>query len=206
MKKAFLDPKRPLPTCTSEKCDGCAARDGLTCHFGAKHLLRFFAIVFPPIIAAGIGIASMNPWLLAPWIGFFLFFFGFAEIRALCSHCPHYAETETRTLRCWANYGSPKIWKYRPGPMTVGDRAVFFGGAFFILAYPTVFIILGSRWIQLGVFAALVVLAAVAMSATMCSRCINLACPFNKVNGATKERFIELNRRSGLGTSQRSGE
>jgi hypothetical protein len=42
--------------------------------------------------------------------------FGLLEIRVMCSHCPHYAEAG-RLLKCWANYGSPKLWAYRPGPM-----------------------------------------------------------------------------------------
>ena len=35
------------------------------------------------------------------------------------------AETGTKTLKCWANYGSPKLWKYRPGPMSLAEKTVF---------------------------------------------------------------------------------
>ncbi|GAJ20475.1 unnamed protein product, partial [marine sediment metagenome] len=30
-------------------------------------------------------------------------------------------ELEINTLKCWANYGSPKLWKYRPGPMSLNE-------------------------------------------------------------------------------------
>jgi hypothetical protein len=199
MNKAFLDPKRPLPTCSAGDCEGCAARSAIVCHFGAKHLLKFFAIALPPIILGGIGIAQLSPWLLAPFVAFALAFFGFIEIRALCSHCPHYAETGTKALRCWANYGSPKVWKYRPGPMTPGDRAVFFGGCAFFILYPAAMMIIGSNWILLGAYAALAALLGMVMPATMCNRCINLACPLNRVNGKARDQFIALNPRSGFG-------
>ena len=198
MKKAFLDPKRPLATCTAGQCDSCAVRGAITCHFGAKELGRFLAAAFPAMIAGGIGIALLNPWLLAPWIAFLIAYFGFAEIWALCSHCPHYAETGTKMLRCWANYGSPKFWKYRPGPMTGGDRAIFFSGAIGTVLYPAVLMVIGSNWILLGIFSALVILVGTVMKKTMCASCINLACPLNRVDGKMGERFIALNPRSGF--------
>ena len=56
-------------------------------------------------------------WMTVFTIALCVGFFGFIETRVLCSHCPHYAE-EGASLRCWANYGSPKLFKYRPGPMS----------------------------------------------------------------------------------------
>jgi hypothetical protein len=77
----------------------------------------------------------MNGWLLIPWLTMIIGYFGFIEIRVMCSHCPHYAESDS-SLKCWANYGSPKIWKYRPEPMSFIEKAIFLGGFAIIWGYP----------------------------------------------------------------------
>jgi hypothetical protein len=37
-------------------------------------------------------VLSVGPIPLLIWIATFVAYFGFIEIRVLCSHCPHYAE------------------------------------------------------------------------------------------------------------------
>jgi hypothetical protein len=140
MSKLFLDPGKPLHTCKAEKCIDCEVSDKLNCHFNIKQLVRFLLIVFPSFIVAGIIIFKFNPFLLIPWIILILSYFGFVEIRVMCSHCPHYAEPDVKTLKCWANYGSPKLWKYRPGPMSFNEKIVFYLGFIIILSYPIIFL------------------------------------------------------------------
>jgi hypothetical protein len=165
----------------------------LQCHFQGRDLARFLVIAFPPFIVGGMGIAQQSGWYLIPWIILCLSYFGFIEIRVMCSHCPHYAEPGTGSLQCWANYGSPKLWKYRPGPMSAGEKSVFFVGLALIASYPFVFLVLGRQWWLLILFTALVVLMGAAMRTRMCSRCMNFACPLNQVKPDARAMFFVRN-------------
>lgn len=193
MKGLFLDPLKPLSTCATAACDGCPLQSRLQCHFGGRELLRFFGIALPPFILGGIGIAQVNAWLLLPWIGVAVAYFGFVEIRVMCSHCPHYAEPGSKSLQCWANYGSPKLWKYRPGPMTRNEKLVFFAGLVVIAGYPLAFLISSAQWLLLALLGITVACNAAIMKRLMCARCINLACPFNGVDQTTQASFFTCN-------------
>lgn len=193
MKALFLDPHRPLATCSSAGCQGCPLQERLECHFRGWHLARFLLLALPAFLLGGIGIARWQGWLLAPWIAVALAYFGLIEIRALCSHCPHYAEPGPRSLRCWANYGSPKLWRYRPGPLDAGERIVFFAGLALIAGYPLAVLVASRQWFLLASFALAVTLMGALMSRWMCSRCMNLACPFNRVDPQTRLAFLSRN-------------
>jgi hypothetical protein len=193
MSHLFLDPSKPLSTCFSAGCDGCPLQDRLQCHFRGRDLLRFFGIAFPPFILGGIGIARVNPWLLIPWLALILGYFGLVEIRVMCSHCPHYSEPGTQSLQCWANYGSPKLWKYRPGPMTKGENIVFFTGLVMIAGYPLAFLIVGMQWLILTLFAVATGGMATLMNRLMCARCMNFACPLNHIESSVRVLFFARN-------------
>jgi hypothetical protein len=193
MKPLFLDPRKPLEGCSLKGCRACPIQSRLQCHFNGRELLRFFGIAVPPFILGGLGIAQVNAWLLLPWIALAVSYFGFIEIRVMCSHCPHYAEPGTRSLKCWANYGSPKLWKYRPGPMSRGETIVFFAGILLIAGYPLVLLVSGMQWLLLALFALTVVGMGIIMARQMCARCINFACPFNRVNKSVQEGFFARN-------------
>lgn len=193
MRKLFLDSRQPISTCSSENCEICPLQDRLQCHFSGRELLRFFGIAFPPFILGGIGIDRISTWWLLPWVGFVVSYFGFIEIRVMCSHCPHYAEPVSKTLQCWANYGSPKLWKYRPGPMTWGERFIFFSGLVVIAGYPLAFLMIGRQWLLLALFVGTVIGMAILMGRLMCARCMNFACPFNATDLATRDAFFSRN-------------
>ena len=114
----FLDPKKPIATCISGNCDKCAIHKSLNCHFSFKQLLHFYAIVLPTFLLGGAGIYNASERSLVLWIFMSAAFFLIIENRVMCSHCPHYAEPGA-SLKCWANYGIIKIFKYRPGPMSL---------------------------------------------------------------------------------------
>jgi len=139
----FLNPEKPIATCESSSCNDCPVDNIIHCHFKLKDLIHFLLIAFPPFLLGGAGIYHTSGWLLIPWLFFVAAFFGFIEIRVMCSHCPHYAEPE-KSLKCWANYGSPKFWKYRPGPMTVAEKMIFFGGLAVVWGYPLLFLIFST--------------------------------------------------------------
>jgi hypothetical protein len=193
MSGLFLDPHRPLSTCASANCADCPIQNRVHCHFNGKDLIRFLFIALPPFIVGGIGIAQVNAWLLLPWIGLSISYFGFVEIRVMCSHCPHYAEPGTKSLQCWANYGSPKLWKYRPGPMTRNETFVFFAGLVLIAGYPLAFLVFSAQWLLLALFGALVVVMGVAMRSSLCTRCMNFACPLNQVRPEVRRIFFARN-------------
>jgi hypothetical protein len=193
MKSLFLDPQKPLSTCSSTSCQGCPLECRLQCHFDGKQLLRFMAIAFTPFILGGIGISQVNAWLILPWLVIVLGYFGLVEIRVMCSHCPHYAEPGIKSLQCWANYGSPKLWKYRPGPMSRAEKTVFFAGLFLVAAYPLAFILAAAQWLLLALFLGTVAGMAFLMARLMCARCMNFACPFNHVDQANRRAFFTRN-------------
>jgi hypothetical protein len=193
MSELFLDPQQPLSTCKSTTCQDCPLQSSLQCHFGGRELRRFLVIALPPFVLGGIGIVHVSIWLLIPWLALILGYFGLVEIRVMCSHCPHYAEPGTKSLRCWANYGSPKLWKYRPGPMTAGEKIVFFAGLVLIAGYALVILVASMQWLLLALFAMLVVGMAALMYARMCSRCMNFACPFNHVAPSERAVFMARN-------------
>lgn len=183
----------PLSTCSSANCQDCPLKSRLHCHFAGKDLAQFLVIALPPFIAGGVGVARIHLWLLLPWIGLTISYFGLVEIRVMCSHCPHYAEPETKSLQCWANYGSPKLWQYRPGPMTLEETIVFFAGLVLIAGYPLAFLVFSAQWLLLALFAVLVILMGTGMRFMMCSQCINFACPFNCVDSSTRTLFFARN-------------
>jgi hypothetical protein len=191
MSKLFLDKDQPLSICKEETCENCEVGNKLVCHFNEKKLALFIGSVMPAFIFGAILIGMYNPWFIIPWLGTCFLFFGLVEIRVMCSHCPHYAEPEINSLKCWANYGSPKIWKYRPGPMSSIEKFVFFAGFFVIFAYPVVFSFLNSLWILLLCFGGAVVFFSIMLRRYYCSRCMNFACPLNKTDEKTRELFWE---------------
>ncbi len=188
----FLDPEKPLATCVSKTCDSCEAGKNLHCHFTQKDLIHFLLISFPPFILGGAGIFHFNGWWLIPWLIIVVGFFSFVEIRVMCSHCPHYAE-KGNSLQCWANYGSPKIWKYRPGPMTIGEKIVFLSGFALVWGAPLFFLIYKFQIFLLIVYIITTAGFFMTLKTFLCSQCINFACPLNSVENEVRNAFFKCN-------------
>ena len=188
----FLSPDKAIATCASGTCDNCTVNSGLHCHFTLKDLIHFYVIVAPSFLLGGAGIYHVGGWWLIPWLIIVIGFFGFVEIRVLCSHCPHYAE-EGSSLKCWANYGSPKIWKYRPGPMTFLEKAVFFAGFALVWGYPLIFLVADFQLFLLIVYPLTVAGFFMTLRTFLCSQCMNFACPLNTVKDEVRRDFFERN-------------
>lgn len=189
---AFLAPKKPLATCAAETCDSCPVHGTLHCHFQARDLAHFALNALPMFLLGGAGIWHVEPWYLVPWLVIILVYFGLLEIRVMCSHCPHYAEAGS-SLQCWANYGAPKLWKYRPGPMTGMEKGLFVGGLVAVLGYPLVFLLVGMQWFLLAVYVLTSTGAFATLKIYLCSQCMNFACPLNGVQDETRRAFFERN-------------
>lgn len=201
----FFDPGKPLATCQEDSCRGCGIKGRIHCHFRLRDWLLFLLVALPCFVLGGVGINSLGSGFLAVWIILVTAFFGFVEIRVLCSHCPHYAESSS-SLRCWANYGSPKLWRYRPGPMSGTEKSVFLGGLAVVWGYPLVFLILGGKMILLAAYALSTAAFFLALSRFMCSRCMNFACPLNRVKEQERSRFLEKNPRAADGWPRSGGQ
>jgi hypothetical protein len=184
--------EKPIATCVSESCRDCRLRGLVHCHFDLFDLAKFILAVLPSFLVGALGIRLIDGDLLLPWVAICVGFFGFVEIIVLCSHCPHYAEPGN-FLRCWANHGSPKLFKYRPGPLTPIEKFILLGGFGIIWGYPLVFLILGKVWLILIAFVLLSVVFFVILKRKFCSQCMNFACPLNTVTGEVRELFYELN-------------
>jgi hypothetical protein len=188
----FLDPNKPIATCAAETCNSCNVGSALHCHFTLRDLIYFLVIVSPSFLLGGAGIYHVSGWMLIPWLILIIAYFGFVEIRVMCSHCPHYAE-EGSSLKCWANYGSPKIWKYRPGPMTMLEKVVFFAGLAVVWGYPLIFLIAKFQVFLLIVYLLSVAGFFMTLRTFLCSQCMNFACPLNTVENEVRSGFFERN-------------
>jgi hypothetical protein len=188
----FLDPNKPIATCISETCDNCGVKNVLHCHFTLRDLTHFILIASPAFLLGGSGIYHISGWMLIPWLILIVGYFGFVEIRVMCSHCPHYAE-DGSSLTCWANYGSPKLWKYRPGPMTFSEKVVFFVGFAVVWGYPLIFLVAGVQVFLLIVYPLTVAGFFMTLKMFLCSQCMNFACPLNTVTNEVRKEFFENN-------------
>jgi hypothetical protein len=190
----FLDSSVPIATCEASGCEGCSVAESVQCHFGPGDLFHFYLICFPAFLVGGAGILAVG-WLpLIAWLLIIFSFFVFIEIRVMCSHCPHYAE-DGPTLRCWANYGSPKLWRYRPGPMSTAEKVVFFAGLAVVWGYPLAFLVAAGLWFLLILYVLLTTSFAASLKRFLCSRCMNFACPLNSVPEQARALFWERNPR-----------
>lgn len=192
MSKMFLDPKRPLTTCIAQNCDGCPVSKEVHCHFQSRDLSAFLLSALPIFVIGGAGIYRIGIWWLAPWMVMILGYFGIVEIRVMCSHCPHYAEPG-KSLQCWANYGSPRLWKFRPGPMTGTEKTVFITGLVLIMGYPLAFLLIGLEWFLLAVYILTVVSFYFTLQRSYCSECMNFACPLNITDEKVRAAFFKRN-------------
>jgi hypothetical protein len=183
---------QPISTCIAETCEDCTLKENVSCHFRMRDYLLFMLSVIPGFGLGVFGINRCAPAGLLPWVGLWILFFGVIEIRVLCTHCPHYAE-DASFLRCWANRGTPKPWRFRPGPLTRGEKLVMLGGFALVWGYPLVFLVLGADWVLLlGYLVASVGFFAV-LRTCFCARCMNFGCPFNAVHEDSREAFLRRN-------------
>jgi membrane protease YdiL (CAAX protease family) len=161
--------------------------------FDPKPLLLFLfgvLVVAVPVVT-GLLLAGFW-WVILIWFIFMAFFLQVWENRILCSHCPHYA-SEGRILRCHANYGLLKLWKYNPGPMSLSEQIQFIIAIAIFIGLPFPFLILGQQWLWviLGSFGAIIL--ATVLFGWLCLRCVNFSCPFNRVPKDIVDNFLKEN-------------
>jgi hypothetical protein len=155
----------------------------------AQFVLLFLNLGIPGI--AGFFLGGYGIYAV-PYAAFWVFFFGFFEIRVLCSHCPFYAE-KGLVLHCLANYGLLKLWRHRPGPLKTWEKAGFLLGVAFLFGYPLVFLVLGQQHLLLAIYLAALVNWSVVMQRNVCRRCVNFSCPLNRVPKRVVDEYLRRN-------------
>ncbi len=181
-----------LKTCIIENCEDCEIESKTNCNFQYCHLLKFYLISTPSLIIGGTGISKYNTSAFFIWLMIICLFFLVIEIRVLCAHCPHY-ENSKMTLKCWANYGAPKIWKFRPWPMTPQEKTILISGFAFVWGYPFFFLFASEAWLMLFLYFCLTTFFFTMLRLKNCVKCINFSCPLNQISPDTKEIFLRNN-------------
>ena len=193
LKKWFQDPNKPIEGCTLTNCSECSLKTQLDCHFNLQELVLFYVIIMPVFLLGGYLLFELSLFWVFSWIAYMVLFFGFIEIRVMCSHCPHYGQKEGTTLKCWANYGAPKLWKYRPGPMNLMEKTVFIAGFIILFSFPVIAAFYTQAYYLLVLYLVLLVLWKLMLKRIYCSHCNNFACPFNSTNIKFKKQFLAQN-------------
>ena len=186
----------PYHICTWDPdadCVHCENRDVLMCRIDTSDLLHFLLITLNIFIPAILGmILGGYAVYLIGYGAFWVFFFGFLEIRILCSHCPFYAE-KSFVLHCPANYGLPKLWRYYPEPMKQWEKVTLLVCFAFLFGYPFPFLILGRQYVLLGITCYALLLWLFVMQKNVCSRCVNFSCPLNRVPKKMIDDYLRHN-------------
>ena len=179
--------------CSSSKRKECLIYKDLDCHFRLRNLVLFcigFVVFGVPaifgIILSGFGL------LVIVWIIYMIFFLQIWENRILCSHCPYYAE-ERRILRCHANYGLFKLWKYNPYPMSQLEQFQFLIGVGIFVGFPIPWMILGNQFVLMTLSLIGASIFILILITKLCTRCLNFSCPLNRVSKETRNRFLTQN-------------
>jgi hypothetical protein len=188
--------RNPHDICTwhaVSTCAGCDLAGRLNCRFRWTDLAHFLGMFLVFALPAVIGvIRGGNGAALWGWLGFSIVFFGFWEIRILCSHCPYYAE-QGHTLHCIANYGCPKVWTYRPGPISRSEKMQLLIGFVILGGYPFLFLILGRQYAFTAIALWGLVMFFWSLRKHVCSRCINFSCVLNTVPKEIVDAYLQRN-------------
>lgn len=196
-------------------CASCSEENKLHCKWNVKCFYTFLMLYFPFLVAGWFGMAIVAKvtgawWYLVVYGAFNIFFFGFFEIRILCSHCPYYGGDSGYSLKCLANNGALRIWKYHPEPMHKFEKVsliicfIFLGGfpvyanfygVYFVGMNYSSFsqaLLLGMIFIGvLTLFSALTFFYVLRFY--VCSRCLNFSCPLNGVPKDVVDEYLRRN-------------
>lgn len=183
---------RAINTCVRGNCEDCEINTKTNCTFQVSQLVQFYVISLPSFLLGGIGLYRYSNSVFFFWIVIICLFFFIIEPRILCSHCPHY-EKSHYVLQCWANSGIPKLWKFRPEPMSFVEKAILIAGFVLVWGYPLPFFLLSHQWWFLVLYTFFAILFFTLLIRRNCVRCINISCPLNRVDGNTKELFLRNN-------------
>jgi len=209
--------KNPFNICTlnsNSNCNECKNQNKLDCKLDKHQQKVSMLVIFSSLIIGSFGLILTglitDNWLiLIFYMIFSLLFFVVIENKVTCSHCPYYAE-KTLRLNCSGNNIFPKIWKYNPKPINRYEKLVSILGIALIGLIPIIsqiysiwFFLLNNpnaTWIM--IIALIGLLLATILSFlmffflflfTLCPRCINFSCQFNRVPKELVDEYLKKN-------------
>lgn len=184
-------------------CPNCSVFGKLMCRFDIKDMVYFIVPVLANWITwfAGIIHGFINGRLslfqliffFSSYIGYLVFFFQIWENKILCSHCPYYAFEEEKTVKCYANYGLHKVWKYNPVPMSRSERIQFLISILIFAGYPFIFLILARMYVYFMFLLIFAITWILSMHFLSCSKCPNFSCPLNNVPKDIVDNYLRQN-------------
>ncbi len=212
-----MSDENPHEICTwddESDCGSCVLNGKLLCKWEAKRLLKFAALAVLFMITTGFGMILTGS-LTGNWIPQIVYailvflFFTVIETRLLCRHCPYYSRGGW-TIRCFANHGLPKVWRFQPEPMNRLEKTSLMVCFTFFGFYPILTEALGawSLYTDYGSYLSApllwligITIANVAAAISFfyllnrlyCPRCVNFSCPFNKVPGDMVKEYLKKN-------------
>jgi hypothetical protein len=190
-------PDREQPTvCTvagPSVCQNCTLAETLNCRFRWFDLLRFYGLfaIFAVPAVTGLLRGGQGGALLG-WFAFSMFFFNVWESRILCRHCPYYAGPGP-VLRCIANYGMLKPFRFNPAPMSRWEKAQFLFGVVLLFGIPLPFLVVADQWALLSLTVLGGVVWFLVMQQSVCSACVNFSCPLNRVPKVRIDAYLKRN-------------
>ena len=124
-----------------------------------------------------------------------LFFAGGIEWYVLCRHCPCYqysgkARGNEGRFYCLGNWGSPKLFKYKPGRISRGGQLVFLTWSLLFYALPILYLV--DRLELVAIQIVVIVSFFLTLRHWCCSMCPNFGCILNCVPGEARSRFLEV--------------
>jgi hypothetical protein len=127
-------------------CSECELNISLLCNFDKKFANRFLIgntayRILAIITLMFAGVLTEQYWMWIIYTIMVALTFVIIEPRLLCSHCPFYAK-EGKFLKCWALRGMPKLWKYRPEPMSKKEKTTMLIFGTFIDLFPFIGVVL----------------------------------------------------------------
>ena len=210
--------KNPHDICTWNEesgCVGCGLQGKLGCRLDTREFTFFVLNQIPSLVMSFFGLALIGLltgawWPMIAFAVVCIALWGLGiETRVLCSHCPYWAE-DSKTLHCWALTGSPKIWRYRPEPMSKLEKTTLVLFFLFLLLFPVLIEAYGI-WLmsvtypEFGLYALLgmigVTIATIMVGLQFlyvlmyhfCSKCVNFSCPLNRVHKSMVDEYLERN-------------
>ena len=179
------------------ECDSCDLDGTIHCKLDGKITLKFGIPAILSFIPSAIGVIFLpNPlsWITGViWISYIIFFFLIWEPRILCSHCPFYPEPGNKILHCSINYGFLKTSKFKPYPLKRTEKIQFITGGLLLYFFPLPIIIFSGQvfiaLIQVMIFFPSIIF----INRYVCSCCINISCPLNRLSKDQRIKFLNLN-------------
>ena len=184
-------------TCGKTDCENCQLDRQLMCRYDIKDSVNFLVAILPSFVvmlAATIK-AGFGVWLWG-WLAYAVIFFFIIEPIILCRYCPYWG-MPGKKLKCHANYGIIKFFKYKPGPSSRLEKVMFSITALIFFGYPLIFMIIGQEYLLTAIAVVCIFSFIFTAKHSICARCINFSCPMNSTDDKIKQLYLEQNEQMG---------